>query len=311
MYYLAINSITNPLLPLLFLWAILKQFNGLVLTVGNILFHSMSVFLPIIARRGDAEFFMKFLEFYHEEDYFEEEEEEHLKKSLAEAAKYGQLKILQKATSKNVSLVNEENSRKELDLEDLSLELLASAAIGGQVSVLEWIWSKNEFMFEWDEWIWDLVRDVVEANHIQSLELIGANFQLEPVADEEAEEGIMSVAALNGNIEIVRWLSSKNIIDISCKCIESAAYGGNLEVLQHVRELGCPWLKKVCVLAAENGHLNILKWARSKGCPWNASLMFPAAAKCRRNKWELYEWIWQQGWPLEEKQIISQCLLMW
>ena len=195
--------------------------------------------LPIIARRGDAELFMKFLEFYHEEDCFEEYEE-HFQESLAEAAKYGQLKILQKATSKN-----EEISRKEFDLEDLSLELLASAAIGGQVSVLEWIWSKASkflgFMYVWDEWTWDLVRDVVEANHIQSLEWIGSNFQLEPVADDEAEEGIMSVAALNGNIEIVRWLSSKNIIDISCKCIESAAYGGNLEVLQHVRELGCPW----------------------------------------------------------------------
>ena len=257
--------------------------------------------LPIIARRGDAELFMKFLEFYHEEDCFEEYEE-HFQESLAEAAKYGQLKILQKATSKNVSLVNEEISRKEFDLEDLSQELLASAAIGGQVSVLEWIWSKNKFMFRWDEWIWDLVRDVVEANHIQSLEWIGSNFQLEPVADDEAEEGIMSVAALNGNIEIVRWLSSKNIIDISCKCIESAAYGGNLEVLQHVREQGCPWSKKVCVLAAENGHLNILKWARSKGCPWNASLMFAAAAKSRRNKWELYEWIWQQGCPFKEKK---------
>ena len=262
--------------------------------------------LPIIARRGDAELFMEFLDFYHEEEDCFEENEEHLKESLAEAAKFGQLKILQKATSKKVSFVNEEISRKEFDLEDLSQELLASAAIGGQVNVLEWIWSnlsgKNEFMFEWDEWIWELVRDVVQANHIQSLEWIGSNFQLEPVADDEAEEGIMSVAALNGNIEIVRWLSSKNIIDISCKCIESAAYGGNLEVLQHVRELGCPWSKKVCVLAAENGHLNILKWARSKGCPWNASLMFPAAAKCRRNKWELYEWIWQQGCPFKEKK---------
>ena len=98
MYYLALNSITNPLLPLLFLfWVILKQFNGLVLTIPF-----DESLLPIIARRGDAEdFFMKFLEFYHEEDYFEEEEE-HLKESLAEAAKYGQLKILQKATSKNV-----------------------------------------------------------------------------------------------------------------------------------------------------------------------------------------------------------------
>ena len=96
--------------------------------------------LPIIARRGDAELFMKCLECYHDEDYFEESEE-HLEESFAEAAKYGQLKILQKATSKNASLVNEEISRKVFDLEDLSQDSLASAAICGQVDVLEWIWS--------------------------------------------------------------------------------------------------------------------------------------------------------------------------
>ena len=67
--------------------------------------------------------------------------------------------------------MNEEISRKVFDLKDLSQELLASAAIGGQVDdVLECIWSnlsgKNFLMFEWDEWIWNLVRDVVKANHI-------------------------------------------------------------------------------------------------------------------------------------------------
>ena len=60
--------------------------------------------LPIIARRGDAELFMEFLDFYHEEEDCFEENEEHLKESLAEAAKFGQLKILQKATSKKYLL---------------------------------------------------------------------------------------------------------------------------------------------------------------------------------------------------------------
>ena len=54
-------------------------------------------------------------------------------------------------------------------MEDLSQELFASAAIGGQVNVLEWIWSnlsgKEFFMFEWDEWIWDLVSDVVKKSY--------------------------------------------------------------------------------------------------------------------------------------------------
>ena len=93
----------------------------------------MRVFLPIIARRGDAELFVKILEFYHEEDCFEENEE-HLKESLAEVAKFGLLKIFQKPLQKKVSLVNEEISRKEFDLDDLYQEVLASAEKNGQVN---------------------------------------------------------------------------------------------------------------------------------------------------------------------------------
>ena len=59
--------------------------------------------------------------------------------------------------------------------------------------------------------------------------------------------------------------------------------------------------EKVCILAAENSNLNILEWARSQGSPWNASLMFPAAVKCRRNQFELYEWIKQQKCTFAEK----------
>ena len=56
--------------------------------------------LPIIARRGDAELFMEFLDFYHEEEDCFEENEEHLKESLAEAAKFGQLKFFKKPLQK-------------------------------------------------------------------------------------------------------------------------------------------------------------------------------------------------------------------
>ena len=44
---------------------------------------------------------------------------------------------------------------------------------------------------------------------------------------------------------------------------------GNVELLQHLHENGCPWDKETCRRAGENGHLECLKYARENGCPWN------------------------------------------
>jgi hypothetical protein len=56
---------------------------------------------------------------------------------------------------------------------------------------------------------------------------------IDEYSEEEVYEfdDIMILAAKCGNIDIVRWLSSKNIIDRSSSCTEAAAKGGNLEVL--------------------------------------------------------------------------------
>ena len=271
--------------------------------------------LPIIARRGDANLFMKFIERYLENQDFREYEED-LKSSLTEAAKYGNLKILQEAFSKNVRLVyNREYFSTVYNLEDQAEDLLASAAIGGHVNVLEWIWSnlsndrKREFLYTWN---WELISEVIKANQIKSLEWIYSNFQLEPVDDnneieEEEFDDVMILAAKCGNIDIVKWLSSKNIIDRRYSCTEAAAKGGNLEVLKHVREQGSQWSKKVCILAAKNGHLDMIQWARLQKCPWNPSKMFPAAVSCRTNQQplDLYEWLWQQGCPFDAEDNFS------
>ena len=264
--------------------------------------------LPTIARRGDENLFMKVLEhFFENKDFYEYEE--HLKFSLTVAAKYGNLKILQEAIFKNVRLVYKgEAFRTVYNLEEQSEDLLAAAAIGGHVNVLEWIWSnlsnnrKREFLYTWN---WELISKVIKANQIKSLEWIDSNYQLgrmewiDEYSEEEVYEfdDIMILAAKCGNIDIVRWLSSKNIIDRSSSCTEAAAKSGNLEVLKHVRQLGSKFSKKVCILAAKNGHLDMIKWARSQECPWNPSKMFPAALSCRTSQLDLYEWLWQQECP--------------
>lgn len=45
-------------------------------------------------------------------------------------------------------------------------------------------------------------------------------------------------------------------------------FGGQLSVLQWVRENGCPWDDYTCSWAANSGHLEVLKWALANGCLW-------------------------------------------
>ena len=49
-------------------------------------------------------------------------------------------------------------------------------------------------------------------------------------------------------------------------CAEMALKG-NLELLQFLRENGCPWNEGTCYFAAKNGHLECLKYAHENGCP--------------------------------------------
>jgi hypothetical protein len=55
------------------------------------------------------------------------------------------------------------------------------------------------------------------------------------------------------------------------------AQKGNLELLQHLHENGCPWNDWTCYWAVRNGHLECLKYAHENKCPWNRSTCSEAA----------------------------------
>ena len=63
-------------------------------------------------------------------------------------------------------------------------------------------------------------------------------------------------------------------------CAEMALKG-NLELLQFLRENGCPWNEGTCYFAAKNGHLECLKYAHENGCPWNEKTCWIAACHGR------------------------------
>jgi hypothetical protein len=76
-----------------------------------------------------------------------------------------------------------------------------------------------------------------------------------------------------------------------------AAKTGQLEVLQWLRENGCPWDEYTCHHAAEGGHLEVLQWLRANGCPWNASTCGSAA---EGGQLEVLQWLRANGCPWDE-----------
>ena len=48
--------------------------------------------------------------------------------------------------------------------------------------------------------------------------------------------------------------------------ITDAALNGHLEVVKYLRKLGILWNEMTCSNAAKNGHLEFLKWARANQC---------------------------------------------
>jgi hypothetical protein len=82
-------------------------------------------------------------------------------------------------------------------------------------------------------------------------------------------------AAQQGHLGIMKWFDkmqtqqNKTQKLWSKKTCAAAAEGGYLEVLQWLREKGCPWDALTCARAARNDHLHVLQWARQNSCPWN------------------------------------------
>ena len=93
-------------------------------------------------------------------------------------------------------------------------------------------------------------------------------------------------AALRGHLEVLKWMHSNGFQWDEWTCC-AAAVGGHLEVLKWACLNGCPWDESTCREASVNGHLEVLKWARDNDCPWQPSVCY---AKAHRYP-EVQKWI--------------------
>ena len=76
--------------------------------------------------------------------------------------------------------------------------------------------------------------------------------------------------ARNGNLELLQFLRENGCPWDDWTCWNAAGYG-HLECLKYAHENGCPWDWRTCCEAAEEGKLECLQYADEHGCPWGRS----------------------------------------
>ncbi|WZN65966.1 putative ankyrin repeat protein [Chloropicon roscoffensis] len=112
------------------------------------------------------------------------------------------------------------------------------------------------------------------------------------------EGDLVNYAALQGSIEILRWLMEEKGYEFNRATCEGAAFGGHLDVLKFLRAQNppCPWDGLTCLRAAQEGHLEVLKFLRGlePPCPW--SLMTCALA-AQGGHLEVLKWVRDQDPP--------------
>ena len=160
-----------------------------------------------------------------------------------------------------------------------SLDVMYSAAAGGNVELVQWLRGKG-CLFE-DPDVDDL--DELERGAIFFYAARSGNLELVRwLRGEGCEWHRQSIerAAEAGALELVQWMCQEGAAvegtktgELDDEVMSSAAMGGNLMLVRWLRVFkGCKWDGAACALAAKHGHLEILQWLRANGCPADADV---------------------------------------
>lgn len=123
--------------------------------------------------------------------------------------------------------------------------------------------------------------------------LLESGFELTKKATNSAAEG--------GQLELL-----KHLIGLGCRVEDyticsHAALGGHMHVLEWLHEeRGYPLNHLTMAMAAQEGRLDIVKWLRARGCEWSKNI--PALAAWRGHR-ELVLWLRNNGCPEDRAQV--------
>ena len=170
-------------------------------------------------------------------------------------------------------------------------QLSWTAVASGRLDVLDWMTTQG---YPWDlECMWTAAawtgrREVIQWSLARGL----GSWQPTPPGALR----LTQAAALQGHLEMLQWLRERGCPWDERTCA-AAACGGHLALLRWARANGCPWDDRTCVQAAQEGHLEVLRWAHANGCPWDERTCLVAAAY---GQLEALHWARSNGCPWDE-----------
>ena len=129
---------------------------------------------------------------------------------------------------------------------ELTADLCAAAARGGQFEVLEWL-RENEC-----PWDFRTCAEAAKGGHLEVVKWARAK-------GCPWDEWTCAYAARAGHLDVLKWACAKGCPWDGTTC-EGAAREGHLEVLQWATENGALWLPSLCKFAADRGHHHVMDW---------------------------------------------------
>ena len=215
----------------------------------------------------------------------------------------------------NVKVLDYLKNRFDHKRKLLTSKLFHLAMINGEISKLKWLkknrcpydkniltdsmYGSDSKIYNWivKECIWyeKQVYEIIKKDDIKTLKWVVKSVpKLSKCVCEYASE-------LN-NFRILKWGVLKNL-----KCgyttSSNAAMNGNLEMLKFLFRHNCPWNELLIVEAAEYGHKNIVEWCiENKKCKMDK---YACAEAAKNNHLDMLIYLREKGFPWDVNTYIS------
>ena len=166
---------------------------------------------------------------------------------------------------------------------DLSPYACANAAENNHLEVLKWLMEYNHISDAWTYF------RAARGGHFRILEFLG----IEGIANNIHE--FHTFAAQGGNVQILQWLKDNNVLVLNENIFAIAAScKNNIKLLEWLLKEGCPTSPRACSYAVLNRDLDTLIWLRSNGCPWDKWCLNYSGSD---NMKEIHKWLIDNGCP--------------
>lgn len=156
------------------------------------------------------------------------------------------------------------------------LAVLAAAARGGSIPVLEYLEKHNCIFVNW------MYTDAIKKGHLEVVKWLFAR--------EIPYYGVVITAAIYGKLNIIEWAHQQSI-QITPIALLHAAEHGHVNILQFAHEHGVEIHDIAYGIAAKAGHLHVIKWLHSAGIKWDTANI----VACSLTHTKISKWLYRNG----------------